>query len=137
MALSIGTICVIGLHQTCMCFILSTKVTVCCGSHARSVIGPHFSSMNRVCYRAMLEDYFWPELDGLGIIDMWFQQDSATCHTAGQIIDLLNVKFGNRKYKYWQGCKEGHIETTMFKFQLWQMTSTKISRRKLLHQHRT
>jgi len=28
-------------------------------------------------YRVMLEDYFWSELDGLDISDMWLQQDGA------------------------------------------------------------
>jgi hypothetical protein len=27
---------------------------------------------------------------------MWFQQDGASCHTAGQTIELLNSKFGER-----------------------------------------
>ena len=51
--------------------------------------------VNGVRYRAMLEDYFWPELDGLDIRDLWFQKDGATSHIAGQTIDLLKGKFGN------------------------------------------
>ena len=80
------------------------KVSVWCGFHAGSVIGLYFFvdennrhvMVNGVRYRALLEDYFWLELDGLDISDMWFQQDGATSNTAGQTIDLLKGKFGNR-----------------------------------------
>ena len=80
------------------------KVSVWCEFHAGGVIRPYFfvDENNRhvmvygVRYRAMLEDFFWPELDGLDISDMWFQQDGATSHSAGQTIDLLKGKFGNR-----------------------------------------
>ena len=59
------------------------KVTVWCGFHAGGVIGPYFFvdendrhvTVNGERYRAMLEDYLWPELDELDINDMWFQQD--------------------------------------------------------------
>ena len=46
--------------------------------------------------RAILEDYFWPELDELDINDMWFQQDAAISHTARVTINLLKGKFGER-----------------------------------------
>ena len=54
------------------------KVTVSCGFHARGVIGPYFFvdendrhvTVNGERYRAMLEDYLWPELDELDINDM-------------------------------------------------------------------
>ena len=80
------------------------KVTVWCGFLAGGVIGPYFFvdendrhvTVNGERYRAMLEDYLWPELDELDIHDMWFQQDSITSHTARVIIDLLNGKFGER-----------------------------------------
>ena len=56
------------------------KVTVWCGFHAGGVIGPYFCvhendhhvTTNGERYRAMLEDYLWPELDELDINDMWF-----------------------------------------------------------------
>ena len=61
------------------------KVTVWCGFHAGGVIGPYFFvdendrhvTVNGARYRAMLEDYLWPELDELDINDMRFQQDGA------------------------------------------------------------
>ena len=80
------------------------KVTVWCGFHAAGVIGPYFFvyendrhvTVNGERYRAMLEDYLWPELDELVINDMWFQQDGATSHTARVTIDLLEGKFSER-----------------------------------------
>ena len=80
------------------------KVTVWCRFHAGGVIGP-FSfvdendrhvTVNGERYRAMLEDYLWPELDELDINDMWFQKDGATSHTALVTIDVLKGKFGER-----------------------------------------
>ena len=76
------------------------KVTVWCGFHARGVIGPYFFvdendrhvTVNGERYRAMSEDYLWPELDELDINYMWFQQDGATSHTARVTIDLLKGK---------------------------------------------
>ena len=64
------------------------KVTVWCGFHAGGVIGAYFFvdenarhvTVNGERYRAMLEDYLWPELDELDMNDMWFQQDGATCY---------------------------------------------------------
>ena len=78
------------------------KVTVWCGFHAGGVIGPYFFvdendrhiTVNGERYHAMLEDYLWPELDELDIIDIWFQQDGATSHTARVTIDLLKSNFG-------------------------------------------
>ena len=66
------------------------KVTVWCGFHAGGVIRPYFFveendrhvTVNGERYRAMLEDYLWPESDEIEINDMWFQQDGATSHTA-------------------------------------------------------
>ena len=86
------------------------KVTVWCGFYAGGVIGPYFFVDENDChvtvngnrYCAMWEDYFWSELDGLDLSDMWFQQDGAACHTAGQTIDILKRKLGNRVI--WRNC---------------------------------
>ena len=51
-------------------------------------------TVNGERYRAMLEDYLWPELDELDINDMWFQQDGASSLTARVTINLLKGKFG-------------------------------------------
>ena len=53
-------------------------------------------TVNGERYRAMLEDYLWPELDELNINDMWFQQDGASSHTARVTINSLKGKFGER-----------------------------------------
>ena len=82
----------------------ATNPNFWCGFHARGVIGPYFFvdendrhvTVNGERYRAMLEDYLWPELDELDINDMWFQQNGATSHTARVTIDLLKGKFGKR-----------------------------------------
>ena len=80
------------------------KVIVWCSFHTGCVIGPYYFVdendrhviANGERYRAMLEDYLWPELDKLDINDMWLQQDGATSHTARVTIDLLKGKFGER-----------------------------------------
>lgn len=80
------------------------KVTVWCGFHAGGVIGPFFFvdendrhvTVNGERYRDMLQRYFFDQLHGLDISDMWFQQDGATSHTAGETIELLKSKFGER-----------------------------------------
>ena len=47
-------------------------------------------TVNGERYRAMLEDYLWPELDELDIDDMWFQQDGATQHASQSIYSKAN-----------------------------------------------
>ena len=79
-------------------------MTVWCGFHSGGVIGPYFFvdendrhvTVNGERYRAILEDYLWPELDELNINDMCFQQDGVTSHTAYVTIDLLKGKLGER-----------------------------------------
>ena len=44
----------------------------------------------------MINDFFWPQLNGMDLDDMWFQQDGATCHTAHDTIALLKTKFDER-----------------------------------------
>jgi len=80
------------------------KVTVWCGFWAGGVIGPYFFenargdavTVNGDRYRGMLTNYFWHQLDNIGIEDMWFQQDGATCHTARETMQLLHTKFPGR-----------------------------------------
>ncbi|GFX88168.1 transposable element Tcb2 transposase [Trichonephila clavipes] len=47
-------------------------------------------------YRAMITNFFIPELNNRDVQELWFQQDSATCHTARATIDLLKDTFGDR-----------------------------------------
>ncbi|GFU70430.1 uncharacterized protein TNCV_3442471 [Trichonephila clavipes] len=47
-------------------------------------------------YRALITNFFIPELNNHDVQDLWFQQDGATCHTACATIDLLKDTFGDR-----------------------------------------
>ncbi|GFV35165.1 uncharacterized protein TNCV_2988011 [Trichonephila clavipes] len=44
----------------------------------------------------MITNFFIPELNNHDVQELWFQQDSATCHTARATIDLLKDTFGDR-----------------------------------------
>lgn len=56
--------------------------------------------MNGVRYHTVLTDFLFPSLDQMNIENVWFQQDSATCHTARETIALLHEKFSPRPVKY-------------------------------------
>ena len=66
------------------------KITVWCGLWAGGVIGPYFFrddqdrhvTVNGNRYRSMITEYFWPQLDGMDLENMCFQQDGASSHTA-------------------------------------------------------
>ncbi|GFS79179.1 uncharacterized protein TNCV_4408731 [Trichonephila clavipes] len=47
-------------------------------------------------YRAMIINFFIPELNNHDVQELWFQQDGATCHTARATIDLLKDTLGDR-----------------------------------------
>jgi hypothetical protein len=80
------------------------RATVWCGFWTGEVIGPYFFenetgnavTLNGVCYRNMIMELLWPQLDGMETEDMWFQQDGATCHTVHETIELLREKFPGR-----------------------------------------
>ena len=38
-------------------------------------------------------EFLWPQLDGMDMEDMWFQQDGATCHTVRKTTELLRENF--------------------------------------------
>ncbi|GFT24286.1 putative DD41D transposase [Trichonephila clavipes] len=44
-------------------------------------------------YRAIITNFFIPELNNHDVQELWFQQDGATCHTARATIDLLKDTF--------------------------------------------
>ncbi|GFW02713.1 uncharacterized protein TNCV_5027951 [Trichonephila clavipes] len=52
--------------------------------------------LNADRYRAMITNFFLPELNNHDVQELWFQQDGATCHTARATIDLLKDTFGDR-----------------------------------------
>ncbi|GFV81930.1 uncharacterized protein TNCV_3151292 [Trichonephila clavipes] len=80
------------------------KLTVWCALWTGGIIGPYFFkndeghnvTVNGDRYRAMITNFFIPELNNHDIQDPWFQQDGATCHTARATIDLLKDTFGDR-----------------------------------------
>ncbi|GFU81538.1 DUF4817 domain-containing protein [Trichonephila clavipes] len=80
------------------------KLTVWCALWAGGIIGPYFFkndeghnvTINGDRYRAMITNFFTPELNNHDVQELWFQQDGATCHTARATIDLLKDTFGDR-----------------------------------------
>ncbi|GFS48384.1 transposable element Tc3 transposase [Trichonephila clavipes] len=80
------------------------KLTVWCALWADGIIGPYFFkndeghdvTVNGDRYRAMVTNFFIPELNNHDVQELWFQQDGATCHTARATIDLLKNTFGDR-----------------------------------------
>ncbi|GFV05820.1 uncharacterized protein TNCV_5035591 [Trichonephila clavipes] len=80
------------------------KVTVWCALWAGGFIGPYFFkndeghnvTVNGDRYRAMITNFFIPELNNHDVQELWFQQDGATGHTARATIDLLKNTLGGR-----------------------------------------
>ncbi|GFS95828.1 putative transposable element [Trichonephila clavipes] len=80
------------------------KLTVWCALWAGGIIGPYFFkndegynvTVNGDRSRAMITNFFIPELNNHDVQELWFQQDGATCHTACATIDLLKDTFGDR-----------------------------------------
>ncbi|GFX16369.1 uncharacterized protein TNCV_32431 [Trichonephila clavipes] len=80
------------------------KLTVWCALWAGGIIGPYFFKndeghnvkVNGDRYRAMITNFFIPELTNHDVQELWFQQDGVTCHTARATIDLLKDTFGDR-----------------------------------------
>ncbi|GFV85570.1 uncharacterized protein TNCV_3773941 [Trichonephila clavipes] len=72
------------------------KLTVWCALGAGGIIGPYFFkndegrnvTVNGDRYRAMITNFFIPELINHDVQKLWFQQDGTTCHTARATIDL-------------------------------------------------
>ena len=77
------------------------RATVWCGFWAGGLIGPYFFendagnavTANGVRYRNMITEFSCPQLDGMDMEGIWFQQDGATCHTACETMELLREKF--------------------------------------------
>ncbi|GFX04234.1 hypothetical protein TNCV_3973831 [Trichonephila clavipes] len=80
------------------------KLTIWCALWAGGIIGPYFFkndeghnvTVNGDRYRAMITNFFIPELNNHDVQELWFQQDGATCHTARAAIDLLKDTLGDR-----------------------------------------
>ncbi|GFT54363.1 heat shock 70kDa protein 8 [Trichonephila clavipes] len=58
----------------------------------------HYVTVNGDRYRAMITNFFIPELNNHDVQELWLQQDGATCHTARATIDLLKDTFGDRLF---------------------------------------
>ncbi|GFU64425.1 DUF4817 domain-containing protein [Trichonephila clavipes] len=56
----------------------------------------HNVTVNGDRYRAMITNFFIPELNNHDVQELWFRQDGATCHTARATIDLLKDTFVDR-----------------------------------------
>ncbi|GFV37650.1 transposable element Tc3 transposase [Trichonephila clavipes] len=68
------------------------KLTVWCALSAGGIIGPYFFkndghnvTVKGDLYRALITNFFIPELNNHDVRELWFQQD-ATCHTVPQSI---------------------------------------------------
>ncbi|GFV84352.1 uncharacterized protein TNCV_2044001 [Trichonephila clavipes] len=80
------------------------KLTVWCALWAGEIIGPYFFkndeghnvTVNGDRYRAMITNFFIPELNNHDVQVLWFQEDGATYHKARATIDLLKDTFGDR-----------------------------------------
>ncbi|GFV49807.1 transposable element Tc1 transposase [Trichonephila clavipes] len=53
----------------------------------------HNVTVNGDRYRAMITNFFIPELNNHDVQELWFQQDGATCHTDRATIDLFKDTF--------------------------------------------
>ncbi|GFV71456.1 putative DD41D transposase [Trichonephila clavipes] len=101
------------------------KLTVWCALWAGGIIGPYFFkndeghnvTVNGDRYRAMITNFFIPELNNHDVQKLWFQQDGATCHTARATIDLLKDTFGDRLISrfIWLTERGGHIRNSEYK----------------------
>ncbi|GFX59045.1 retrovirus-related Pol polyprotein from transposon 17.6 [Trichonephila clavipes] len=80
------------------------KLTAWCALWAGGIIGPYFFkndeghnvTVNGDRYRAMITNFFIPELNNHDVQELGFQQNGGTCHTARATIDLLKDTFGDR-----------------------------------------
>ncbi|GFX48599.1 putative transposable element [Trichonephila clavipes] len=78
------------------------KLTVWYALWAGGIIGPYFFkndeghnvTVNGDRYRAMITNFFIPELNNHDGQELWFQQDGTTCPTARAPIDLLKKYIG-------------------------------------------
>ncbi|GFU95857.1 uncharacterized protein TNCV_4857811 [Trichonephila clavipes] len=79
------------------------KLTVWCALWAGGIIGPYFFkndeghivTVNDDRYRAMITNFFIPELNNHDVQELCFKQEGATCHTARATINLLKDTFGD------------------------------------------
>ena len=79
-------------------------VIVWCGIRSRGIIVPLFFeheqgevvTVNGESYRAMLNEFLFTNIEEEIIGNIWFQQNSATCHLAEGTLDILRPVFEDR-----------------------------------------
>ena len=54
------------------------------------------ATVNGARYRDVITRFFLPKLDNIDVVDMWFQQNDTTCHTANETIQLSHETFPGR-----------------------------------------
>ncbi|GFX60667.1 uncharacterized protein TNCV_4917171 [Trichonephila clavipes] len=62
----------------------------------RSGLTPATRLQRSAGQRAVITNFFIPELNNHDVQELWFQEDGATCHTARATIDLLKDTLGDR-----------------------------------------
>lgn len=76
------------------------KVTVWAGVSAKTIIGPFFfregETVDGDRYRWILAHYVIPKMREKNLLNFWFQQDGAPCHTAIKTMNFLKRKFPGR-----------------------------------------
>ncbi|GFT60001.1 transposable element Tcb2 transposase [Trichonephila clavipes] len=87
-------------HPSQGCFGLQSHCAPCYFFNQASFYPSDFSFSHNVTvncdrYRAMITNFFIPELNNHDVQELWFQQAGATCHTARATIDLLKDTFGD------------------------------------------
>ncbi|GFX77425.1 transposable element Tcb2 transposase [Trichonephila clavipes] len=88
-------------HPSQGCFGLQSHCAPCYFFNQASFYPSDFSFSHNVTvngdrHRAMITNFFIPELNNHDVQELWFHQDGATCHTARATIDLLKDTFGDR-----------------------------------------
>ncbi|GFW67935.1 putative DD41D transposase [Trichonephila clavipes] len=82
------------MKRTSGCMATSTNKTAAFG--VKLIHKCHNVTVNGDRNRAIIINFFIPELNNHDVQELWFQQDGATCHTAHATIDLLKDAFGDR-----------------------------------------
>ncbi|GFX39503.1 DUF4817 domain-containing protein [Trichonephila clavipes] len=105
------------------------KLTVWCTLWAGGIIYPYFFkndeghnvTVNGDRYRAMITNFFIPELNNHDVKEPWFQQDGAACHTARATINLLKDTFGDRLISCFEpgNCPPRSCDLTPLDYFLW------------------
>ena len=82
----------------------SERVTVWCGIHEHMIIGPYFFedengqtvTANGQRYNDIINDFLIPKVNEMNVIDPYFQQDGANCHTTRLNMKILRQTFPGR-----------------------------------------